>query len=62
MARPKNEQKKVTVEIQATRKLVAYLDGLKGMEEFGESRQEVVKHLVWSAIGKLILEKRIKQR
>ena len=62
MGRPKNEQAKVTVELQATRKLVAYLDELRKMEGFGESRQEIVKNFVWAAINKLILEKRLKQR
>jgi hypothetical protein len=62
MGRPKGEQAKITIELQATRKLVAYLDELKRIEGFGESRQEIVKSLVWAAIGRLILDKRLKQR
>ena len=62
MGRPKNEQGKITIEIQVTSKLVEYLDELKSMEGFGESRQEIVKNFVWTAVNKLILEKRLEQR
>lgn len=62
MARPKNPQEKITIELQASPKLVGYLDQLKKMEGFGESRQEIVKTFVWAEINKLLLEKRLKQK
>jgi hypothetical protein len=62
MARPKNPSAKITIEIQASEKLVGYLDALRKMEGFGESRQEIVKNFVWGGINKLLLEKRLKQK
>jgi hypothetical protein len=62
MARPKNPTTKITVELQASAKLIAYLDALRKMEGFGESRQDIVKNFVWAGINKLLLEKRLKQK
>ena len=62
MARPKNPTAKITVELQASAKLIAYLDALRKMEGFGESRQDIVKNFVWAGINKLLLEKRLKQK
>ncbi len=62
MARPKNSTAKITVELQASAKLIAYLDALRKMEGFGESRQDIVKNFVWAGINKLLLEKRLKQK
>lgn len=62
MGRPTSEAKKITIEFQATSKMVAYLDELKKKERFGENRQEVVKGLIWAGISKLILEKQLKEK
>jgi hypothetical protein len=62
VARPKNPTARITVELQASPKLIAYLDALREMEGFGESRQEIVKNFVWAGINKLLLEKRLKQK
>lgn len=62
MSRPENTQKKITVEIQATPKLLAYLEDLRKIEGYGETRQEIVKGLVWDAINLLLRDKQLKRR
>jgi hypothetical protein len=62
MGRPQNLHKKATIEIQASPKLVAYLDQLMQMEGFGETRPEIVKKFVWDGINQLLLDKRVKQK
>jgi hypothetical protein len=62
MARPKNPTAKITVELQASPKIIAYLDSLRKMGGFGESRQDIVKNFVWAGINNLLLEKRLKQK
>jgi hypothetical protein len=62
MGRPKNPTAKITIEVQASPKLIGYLDVLRKMEGFGESRQEIVKNFVWAGINRLLLEKRLKQK
>jgi hypothetical protein len=62
MGRPRNQHPKKTVELQASPKLLAYLNELLRMEGFGDTRPEIVKRLVWDGINKLLAEKRLKQR
>jgi hypothetical protein len=62
MARPRNEEDKITVELQLSVKLVGYLDELKDKQGFGETRQEILKNFAWESINKLILEKRLKEK
>jgi hypothetical protein len=62
MGRPKNNEKKVTIEIQASPKMIAYLDQIRKMEEFGETRQEIVKRFVWDGIRNLLPERRLKPK
>jgi hypothetical protein len=62
MARPKNEEDKITTELQLSVKLVEYLDELKEKQGFGETRQEIIKNFVWDRINRLILEKRLKEK
>jgi hypothetical protein len=60
--RPKNDQDRIAVEMQASPKLVAFLDEIKAMEGFGDTRPEIVKRFVWDGINKLLLEKRLKPK
>jgi hypothetical protein len=62
MGRPKNEEDKITVELQLPAKLVGYLDELKEKQGFGETRQEIIKNFAWDRINQLILEKRLKEK
>jgi hypothetical protein len=62
MGRPSNLHRKATIEIQASPKLIKYLNQLMDMEGFGETRPEIVKKFVWDGINQLLLEKRIKQK
>lgn len=62
MGRPKGSERKTTVEIQASRKLLGYLDAIVKMEEFGETRPEVVKRFVWDGINRLLPERRLRPK
>jgi hypothetical protein len=61
MARPKDPHRKRTIEIQASPKMIAYLDQVKAMEGFGDTRPEIVKRFVWDGIFKLLAEKLLKK-
>lgn len=52
--RPKNQHEPVKVTITATPKLALYLDDLVAEEGYGNSRAEVARNLVWSAIRELL--------
>ena len=54
MARPRNPQASVKVEVLMTPKLGAYLDALKEMEGFGNSRPEIIRNFVWQEVNRLI--------
>jgi hypothetical protein len=62
MGRPRDPQPKRTIEVQASPKLLSYLEQIRRMEGFGETRQEVVKRFVWDGINKLLAEKRLRQK
>lgn len=62
MGRPKDTHKKRTFEVQASPKLLAYLEEIREMEGFGDTRQEIVKRFVWDGINQLLAAKRLKQR
>lgn len=60
MARPKNRQPKHILRLRATPKLVAYLDQIVDLQGFGDTRQDVIKRLVWDGINDLLAKKRLK--
>ena len=62
MGRPRKEEGSVKVEIWATPKLAAYLDELRAMEGFGDSRPAIVKQFVWNEVNRLIEKGRLAQR
>jgi hypothetical protein len=62
MARPRNAQASVAVDLTVTPKLVAYLDDLKGMEGFGISRSEIIRNFVWKEVNNLISAGRLGQK
>jgi hypothetical protein len=62
MGRPRDPQPKQTFEIQASPKLLVYLEQIRKMEGFGDTRQEIVKRFVWDGINRLLAEKRLKQK
>jgi hypothetical protein len=62
MGRPASPHPKKTIEVQASPKLVAYLNDVLKMEGYGDSRPEIVKRFVWDGINKLLAEKLLKKR
>lgn len=60
MARPRNPEASVTIEIQVSPKLLAYLDRLKEAEGFGSSRPEIIRNFVWKEVNRLIEVGRLK--
>jgi hypothetical protein len=60
--RPPKEEATKRVEVQASPKLLAYLDDLIGMEGFGDSRPEIVRRFAWDRINELIKDGRLKQK
>lgn len=62
MARPKNAESSITVELSVSPKLVAYLDELKDMEGFGSNRSEIIRGFVWNEVNALIAAGRLKAK
>lgn len=62
MARPRNPESSVIVEVSMTPKLVAYLDELREMDGFGTSRPEIIRNFVWKEVNRLIETDRLKQK
>jgi len=62
VGRPKGEKKTKAVPVNATPKLLAYLDELVDMEGFGNSRAEVARNFVWKEVNQLIADGRLKSR
>lgn len=62
MARPKNIQASVTIELIVTPKLVAYLDELKEAEGYGVTRSEIIRNFVWKEVNRLIETGRLKSK
>ena len=60
--RPKGEKETRAVPVNATPKLLAYLDELVDMEGFGNSRAEVARNFVWKEVNALIAVGRLKAR
>jgi len=60
MARPRNAEASITVEIQVSPKLISYLDALKEMEGFGSSRPDIVRNFVWKEVNRLVEVARLK--
>jgi hypothetical protein len=54
MARPRNSEASVVVEVTIPPKLVRYLDALKDKGGFGVSRPDVVREFVWKEVNRLI--------
>jgi hypothetical protein len=54
VARPRNQEATVLVEIGFSPKTIKYLDMLKDKEGFGSSRPEIVRNFVWKEINRLI--------
>lgn len=61
MARPRTPDT-VTIELAISEKLVAYLDELKTMDGFGNSRPEIIRNFVWKEINRLIEVGRLAER
>ncbi len=59
MARPRNPEQTVVLEVGFTPKAIKYLDMLKEKEGFGSSRADVVRNMVWKEIHRLIEVKRL---
>jgi hypothetical protein len=54
MARPRNLEPTVVIEVGLPPKAVKYLDMLKDKEGFGSSRPEIIRGFVWREINRLI--------
>jgi hypothetical protein len=61
MARPRNPDATVLVEVGLTPKAVRYLDTLKDKDGFGASRAEIIRNFIWKEINRLIEENRLKE-
>jgi len=62
MARPRNREASVKIEVLVTPKLAAYLDELKDMEGFGNSRPAVIRHFAWKEVNRLIEARRLEEK
>jgi hypothetical protein len=62
MARPRNAEASVKVEVLMTPKLGEYLDALKEMEGFGTSRPDIIRNFVWQEVNRLIEVGRLKAK
>jgi metal-responsive CopG/Arc/MetJ family transcriptional regulator len=60
MARPRNSEANVVVEVTLSPKLLKYLDQLKDMEGFGNSRPEIIRNFVWKEVERLLEVQRLK--
>ena len=54
MARPRNSEASIPVEIALSPKLIEYLDALKELEGFGSSRAEIIRNFVWKEVNRLL--------
>jgi hypothetical protein len=61
MARPKNPEATVVLEVGFTPKAIKYLDVLKEMDGFGTSRAEIIRAFVWKELNRLIEVERLQQ-
>jgi len=61
MARPRNPEPTVLLEVGFTPKAVKYLDLLKEKDGFGTSRADIIRSFVWKEINRLIEVKRLDQ-
>lgn len=62
MGRPRNPDALIPLEVGFTPKTIKYIDALKEMEGFGNSRPEIVRNFVWKEINRLIEARRLKER
>jgi hypothetical protein len=61
MARPKNPEETIIVEVGLSPKAVKYLDTLKAKDGFGASRAEIIRKFVWDSINHLIEVRRLSE-
>jgi len=61
MARPRNPEATVLVEVGFTPKAIKYLDLLKEKDGFGTSRADIIRNFVWKEINRLIEEQRLSE-
>jgi hypothetical protein len=59
MARPRNPEATVLIEVGLTPKAIKYLDTLKEKDGFGSSRADIIRTFVWKEINRLIEVKRL---
>jgi hypothetical protein len=59
MARPRNPEATVLVEVGLSPKAIKYLDILKDKDGMGASRSEIIRGFVWKEINRLIEVKRL---
>lgn len=54
MARPRNPEASVLVEVSMSPKLLKYLDELKEQDGHGASRPDIIRNFVWKEVNRLI--------
>ncbi len=54
MARPRNKNPSVKIDVTVSPKLARYLDELRDKDGFGSSRPEIVRNFVWKEINRLL--------
>jgi len=62
MARPRNPEASVKIEVLVSPKLADYLDELKKMEGFGNSRPAIIRNFVWKEVNRLIEVERLSSK
>jgi hypothetical protein len=62
MGRPPKTEPTIRIEVQASPKLIAYLDELQKLEGFGDSRPDIVRRFAWDRINELIKDGRLVQK
>ena len=61
MARPRNPEATVLLEVGFSPKTIKYLDILRDKEGFGATRPEIVRNFVWKEINRLLETNRLKE-
>jgi hypothetical protein len=61
MARPRNPEALVPIEVGLSPKAIKYLDILREKDGFGSSRPDIIRSFLWKEINRLIETNRLKE-
>jgi len=60
--RPNDDEGSAHFDVTCEPKLVAYLEDLREMQGFGNSKSAIARNFIWQEVNRLIEAKRLKQR